>query len=149
MLSALYLFSKDFATELTMSKISEQLKKKRDFFFGMIVAAFVSLMFWGLISLFYSGHSDTDYKLTPLLILPCLPVHALLLLIISTCFRKNKKQMKGFILGGQIAFLLAFGAMSLSGFVVAGNILVPMDTVPLLSLVFFAWILILLPFIFL
>jgi hypothetical protein len=79
-----------------MRKTFKQPKKRHHFIVGMIAAVLSSLVFWGFISLWYSGHSDTDYKLTPVLIIFAMPVHIGLLGIISIWFRANNKRFSGF-----------------------------------------------------
>jgi hypothetical protein len=122
-----------------MSKISKQPQKSRDFIVGMLAAVLLSLIFWGLLSLWYSGHGDTDYKLTPVLFVFAMPVHVILLVINLFWFRANDKRLIGFTLGGVIASMLDLAAIWGSGFVISSTFSLPLDTVLLLSQVLLAW----------
>jgi hypothetical protein len=114
----------------------------------MLAATLISLMFWGLISMWYSGRPDTDYKLTPVLIFWAMPVHISLLGIIAIWFRANTKRLVGLTCAGVIALMLDLAAMCGSGFVISNTLSVPLDTILLLSQVLLAWASILLLFLF-
>jgi hypothetical protein len=122
-----------------MSKTSKKPQKSRDFIVGMLAAVLLSLVFWGLLSLWYSGRGNVSYEFTPLLILFAIPVHVVLLIINLFWFRANDKRLTGFTLGGVIASMLDFAAMWGSGFVISSTFSLPLDTIPLLSQVLFAW----------
>jgi hypothetical protein len=123
-------------------------EKRRDFIVGMLTAALISLIFWGSISLWYSGRPDTAYKFTPVLILWAMPIHLGLLSIAAIRFRANIKRLDGSICGGAIAFILDLAAMWSSGFVIFNTFSVPLDTILLLSQILFVWVSILILFLF-